>query len=299
MKDYGMNITRRDFLKGAGCATLAFAMGMFPEEEITVKLPAKTKVILIRHAQAMDDKGNLNDDVIRHMLDDAVAALLGKEDPIEAWKLLVKPNDIVGIKSNVWGRLSTPKVVEDALRRRVWDAGIPKKNVDVDDRSILDNPVFQKATALINVRPLRTHAWSGVGGCIKNYVMFVRHPEKYHPDSCADLGAVWNLPAVKGKTRLNVLVMLQPLFHGTGYHHFDPAYVWQYKGLLVGTDPVALDAVGLRIFQAKRQAYFGEEKSLKPPAHHILFADTRHNVGTADLRKIELVKLGWEEGILI
>jgi hypothetical protein len=67
----------------------------------------------------------------------------------------------------------------------------------------------------------------------------------------------------------------------------------------VGTDPVALDAVGLRIFQAKRLAHFEEERPFKPPAHHIAFADTKHKIGTSDMRKIELVKLGWKEGILI
>jgi hypothetical protein len=62
---------------------------------------------------------------------------------------------------------------------------------------------------------------------------------------------------------------------------------------------VALDAVGLRIFWAKRLAYFGKDRPMKPPAHHIAFADTKHKVGTSDLRKIEIVKLGWKEGILI
>lgn len=299
MRDRGKTITRRDFLRGATCATVAFAMGLLPEDEITVQLPKMTKVILVRDPEAIDAEGRVNAKVIGRMLDDAVSALLDEKDPVKAWKLLVKPKDVVGIKSNVWGRLSTPEEVEKALRARVLDAGVPEKNVDVDDRGILDNPIFSWATALINVRPLRTHAWSGVGGCIKNYVMFVPRPAKYHADSCADLGAIWNLPAVKGKTRLNVLVMLRPLFYGVGRHHFDPSYVWPYQGLLVGTDPVALDAVGLRIFQAKRLAHFGEDRPMKPPAHHIVFADTRHGLGTSDMRKIELVKLGWKEGILI
>lgn len=299
MKENEKSITRREFLRGATCATIAFATGLYAQEEATVELPAKTRVVLIRDKEAMDSQGNLNAKVIGRMLDDAVTAFLDQDDPVKAWRLLIEPKDIVGIKSNVWGQLSTPEEVEQALKKRVMEAGVPGKNVDVDDRGILNNPVFRKATALINVRPLRTHAWAGVGGCIKNYVMFVPRPEKYHADSCADLGAIWNLPSVKGKTRLNVLVMLRPLFYGVGRHHFNPEYVWPYRGLLVGTDPVALDSVGLRIFQAKRLAHFGEERPLKPPAHHVLFADTRHKVGTSDMRRIELVKLGWKEEIMI
>ena len=299
MTDREKTITRRDFLRGASCAALALAMGMFPEEEITVELPAKTRVVLIRDPEVIDAKGRVNAKVIQRMLDEAVTTLFDKKDPIEAWKLLVKPEDVVGIKSNVWGPLPTPEELEQAIKKRVMNAGVPEKNIDIDDRGVLKSKIFRRATALINARPLRTHAWSGVGGCIKNYIMFVSEPSKYHGNSCADLGAIWNLPLVRGKTRLNVLVLLQPLFYGVGRHHFDSTYTWHYKGLLVGTDPVALDAVGLSVFQAKRLAYFDKERPLKPPAHHIVFADTRHKVGISDLRRIELVKLGWKEGMLI
>ncbi|MGB7060728.1 MAG: DUF362 domain-containing protein [Candidatus Zixiibacteriota bacterium] len=292
-------ITRRDFLRGTTCATLALAMGLFPEEEKIVGLPRKTKVILIRDPDVLDAKGQINAEVIQQMLDKAVSALFDKKDPVEAWKLLVKPEDTVGIKSNVWSPLPTPEELEQAIKRRVMEAGVQEKNIEIDDRGVLQSKIFGQATALINARPLRTHAWSGVGGCIKNYIMFVPRPSKYHGNSCEDLGAIWNLPLVKDKTKLNILVMLEPLFHGVGRHHFDATYTWQYKGLLVGTDPVALDAVGVRIFQAKRLAYFKKERPLKPPVHHIVFADTKHKVGTSDLRKIELVKLGWKEGVLI
>ena len=87
--------------------------------------------------------------------------------------------------------------------------------------------------------------------------------------ACADLATLWQLPIVKDKTRLNILVMLTPQFHNIGPHHFDPMYIWPYKGLIVSTDPVAADAVGLRIIQQKRLEVFGQERPLQPTAHHI------------------------------
>jgi hypothetical protein len=129
--------------------------------------------------------------------------------------------------------------------------------------------------------------------------MFAPNPPDYHDNSCVPLATVWDLPLVKGKTRLNVLVLLTPLFHGVGPHHFDASYVWTYGGLAVGTDPVAVDSVGLRLFNAKRKEFFGQDKPIKPTAHHIAFADTRYNLGNADPSKIDLIKLGWEEGVLI
>jgi len=185
------------------------------------------------------------------------------------------------------------------MKTRILAVGVDEKNISVDDWRVLSNPVFAKATALINARPMRAHNWSGVGGCLKNYIMFTPNPSDYHPDSCIDLGAIWNLPAVKGKTRLNVLVMLTPQFNCLGPHHFDKEFTWPYKGLLVGTDPVALDAVGLRIIEAKRRLYFKEETPMRPPVRHIRAAEEKHGVGVADLNRIEIMKLGWKADVLI
>jgi hypothetical protein len=146
---------------------------------------------------------------------------------------------------------------------------------------------------------MRTHAWSGVGSLIKNYIMFVNNPADYHGDSCADLAKIWKLDHVKDKTRLNILVMLTPLFHGVGPHHFNKQFTWAYNGLIVGFDPVAVDSIGLRIIQAKRTEHFGEETPLNPPAKHILMADTRHHLGTANPEKIDLIRLGDSDDILI
>ena len=178
-------------------------------------------------------------------------------------------------------------------------AGVPEKNIGIRDRGIRNDSIFKNATALINVRPMRTHYWSGVGSLIKNYILFDKKPSAYHPDTCADLAKIWKSPLVEGKTHLNILVLFTPLFHGSGPHHFNPKYTWAYKGMLVGTDPVAVDSTGVRILLAKRKEFFGEERPLNPPPKHIFLADTRHQLGTANPQKIELIKLGWKEGILI
>lgn len=261
-------------------------------------MPAKTKVVLIRDQAVLDDKGQARKDVALKMLDDAVAALTGKK-AADAWKSLFLPADVVGIKTNVWQYINTTEAVEQALKQRVLDAGVKEADVAIDDRGVLSNPVFRRATALVNARPMRSHHWSGVGSLIKNYIMFAPRPADWHDDSCADLAKIWDLPVVKGKTRLNVLVMFTPQFHGVGPHSFNPKYVWSYHGLVVGFDPVACDSVGLRIIEAKRKAFFGEERPLAPPAKHIALADTRHHLGTADPAKIEIVRMGYEKDSLI
>ena len=47
---------------------------------------------------------------------------------------------------------------------------------------------------------------------------------------------------------------------------------------MAGRDAVALDATGVRIFQATHLAYAGRERPSEPLAHHIIFAHTRHGI---------------------
>jgi len=154
----------------------------------------------------------------------------------------IDPADVDFSQAGVWQRLPTPAVLEDIIRGRLMDSGVAEQNISVDDRWVLRNPIFKKSTALINVRPMRTHAWSGLGTLLKNYIMFVSSPWNYHDNACERLGAIWQQPHVAGKTRLNILVMLTPLFHGIGPHHFSRKYTWPYNGLIVSVDPVAADA---------------------------------------------------------
>jgi len=257
----------------------------------------KARVVLVRDKEALDNNHRPNALVIGQMLDRGVTALLDVKDPATAWAQLVKPSDLVGIKSNVWSPLPTFKEVEEVLKTRIIQAGVPAKNIRIDDRGAIHT--LAHCTALINVRPLRTHHWSGIGGCIKNYIMFIENPADYHPDSCADLAAIWQMPIVKGKTRLNVLLLLRPQFYGRGPHHYDPRYVWDYKGILVSKDPVAADTVGIKLLEIKRRLYFGEDRPLTTVARHVAIADRRYKLGVSDLKQIELIRLGWMDEVLL
>lgn len=299
MSDDSRFFTRRDFIKTTGVVALGAAAGLPALAQESVEPAAKSKVVLIRHPEVVGADGKVNGEIINQMLDQAVTTLFGNDDPAACWKQIIKPTDTVGIKTNMWRYLATPPELEQALKARVMLAGVPENRISIDDRGVLDNPIFKEATALINTRPMRTHAWSGVGSLIKNYIMFVPYPQNYHDNSCAHLGAVWTVPMSKDKTRLNVLVMLTPQFNTAGPHHFDKTYIWNYGGLIVSADPVAADTIGLQIIQAKRQAFYGEDNPIKPSAHHIAFADTKYNLGTSDLNKIDLIRLGWDKDILI
>ena len=290
-------ITRRDFLRIGAAATVGGLIGL--PRPAAAEATGKSRVILIRNKDVVAASGGTRAEVIEQMLDQAVTALLGTPDPVTAWEQLVKAKEVVGIKSNAWYQLPTPRSLEAAIQGRLLQVGVKKENVSADDRGVLSNPVFQRATALINTRPMRTHYWSGLGTLLKNYIMFTPRPSDYHDNACENLGAIWHFPQVKGKTRLNILVMLTPQFHGVGPHSFSKEYVWNYCGLIVSTDPVSADATGASIIQKKRDAFFGARKPISPPLNHITAADTRFRLGNSRPERIDVIKLGWDENILI
>jgi hypothetical protein len=306
-------ITRREFLVSAAVAPVAGAVGCCCTGKTVAAAPSAvsggtatlrsvsraSRVVLVRDSKAVLELRKFDGAVVQKMLDDAVTTLFGVTDPAAAWKKIVGPSDTVGLKTNSWNQLPTGKEVEEAVRKRVLESGVAAEKLAVADWGVYKNPIFQNATVLINARPARVHYWAGMGSCIKNYIQFVPRPSDYHDDACADLAAIWSLPHVKDRTRLNVLVMLTPLYHNIGPRGFSEKYLWPYGGLIVGQDPVAVDATGYRIIQAKRREVFGEDRPLETSAHHISLADTRHNLGRSDPKDIELIKLGWAEGVFV
>lgn len=294
MTDQERVITRRDFMRGAASAALMAAVGFPMQAE--AEFGKRSKVVLIRDANVLDHDGKINMTVLGRMLDQAVAKLAGTPNAAAAWKSLVKPTDYIGIKTNRWNRLPTPPELETIIEKRLMATGLRDAQVFCDDRGSRDK--FEAATGLINVRPARTHHWSGMGSCIKNYINMAPKPSDYHDDSCARLAEIWSLPIVKGKTRLNILVLLTPQFYGRGPQSYDPRYIWSYKGLAVSLDPVAVDAVGANLLRTKRIRTFGEEQPITP-TKHITVADEKYGLGVSDLTRIDVIKLGWTKDILI
>jgi hypothetical protein len=292
-------LSRRDFFAFGTGAAAAGLLGTPDARGAATKKNGTSRVVLIRSDKVLGEDGRPDAQVLHEMLNRAVAELLEEDDPTAAWKRLVSPSDVVGIKSNVWRYLPTPPALEEAIRAEVERVGVAPEDIGVDDRDVKSNPVFRRATAFINTRPMRTHNWSGLGTCIKNIITFTERYPDYHGDACAPLGSIWLRPELKGRIRLNILVMLTPQFHSTGPHSFSREYVWPYGGLIVGVDPVAVDATGERIIVAKRKLHFGDDRPMRPPAHHIQVADTQYGIGISDPERIELVRIGSMENALI
>jgi len=132
----GKVLTRRDFIKGGTFAVMGAALGL-PAQQVK-----KSKVILIRHKEALDEDSRINGDVVQKMLDEAVMTLFGQDNPVEAFKKIIQPDEVVGIKTNVWSYLPTPPEIETAIKRRLIDVGVKEEDIGLDDHGVRKNPIF-------------------------------------------------------------------------------------------------------------------------------------------------------------
>lgn len=292
MKNKKRLITRRDFMRG----TVGMALGasLFGAERVwgTEKKARLSLVTVVRDEKVMDITGsNIDTKILRKMLDQMVVHTTGEKNIQDAWMRIVKPEDTVGIvPSRIHQELFA------VLEASLVDANIPKNKI-IDAQGLPSFSKVETCTALISLPALKSHLATGIGTVMKNYILFSGRPAWYHGQNSAKLGEIWHLPKVKGKTRLVIVNALHPLC--CGGPQVDPRYRWAYNGLIAGTDPVAVEAVGLHILEEKRAALRGRPWPISPPPICLEAADKIYKLGTSKLEEIKINLVGWQKDHLL
>ena len=255
----------------------------------------KSRLVLVRDSGAVDDKHVPDNRVVQKMLDTAISSFCGGDDVNVAWRQFIKTSDLVGIKITrcTWMRVGTEQAVVDAITTRLIGIGLDHSQIIVRDGGM----PLERCTALINVPAIKVHAVTGFAGALKNYINFSANPQAYHHENNVKLGEIWLQPEVKDKTRLVIADLLRPYF-GPG-PQINPTFRWDYRGIMVGTDPVAMDAAALAICQKKRELHRHERWPITPPPMQILGAERDYGLGVADPFQIRVSKHGWRQGALI
>jgi len=314
---------RREFIGrtiAAGAALAAIGRGRLAAEEPRAK---SLVVKAVRDDATKDRKPNAA--VVREMVHAAVCRLAGKQKPEDAWPTFLKKNDVVGIKiSSKFGVGSaTHPEVTAAIVEGCRMAGVPDDKIivwDYEDKHLEisgytinrgpgvkykgvndgweDQPtaihtcqgrlakiLTREITALVNAPILKSHPLAGYTNCLKNHYGSLHNPNEAHGGGCDPFMAhLNNLPAIRQKSRLMVSDVLLPVAERGPQPA--PQFVWEYKGILAATDPVAIDYVALKILDEQRA------KIQKPPAEakaKCLFTAARMGLGAADMAKIDLV----------
>jgi len=294
-------ITRRDFVKGTvGAVAGASSLGGRAAAEAAafqLNAPARpgrsARVVVVRDERALDASHDVDAAVLDRMLADTVMRVTGQKTANAAWLALVKPTDTIGLVPTPHMN-PTHRELVDAVRRALVGAGVQAGQIR-EAQGGIELPTA--CTALIAMPALKAHWLTGIGTVLKDYIMYSGQPRNYHDANNANLGEIWLLAGVKGKTKLVLVDALRPLCDKGPQP--DPRYFWDYKGLIASTDPVAADTVGLQIIMAKRRALRGEEWPLSPPPLCVAAADEKFGLGTCRMSEIAIDRAGWAEDVLV
>lgn len=293
-------ITRRDFVRTAvGAVVGAAALAGGAEDaaggpdQAAARPGRSARVVIVRDERVLNDTHDVDTVALDRVLADTVMRVTGEKTPEAAWRALFTPADTIGLVPTPHLNPTHPELV-DAVRRALVGAGIPPAQIR-EAQGGIEKP--RACTALIAMPALKAHWLTGIGTVLKNYIMYSGRPSSYHDANNANLGEIWLLPDVKGKTRLVLVDALRPLCDKGPQP--DPRYLWDYKGLIASKDPVAADAVGLQIIMAKRRALRGEEWPLSPPPLCVSAADEKFGLGTSRMSEITLDRAGWPRDILV
>lgn len=159
--------------------------------------------------------------------------------------------------------------------------------------SQLSKILSRQCTATVNVPVLKDHNIAGLTLGLKNYFGAILNPNKFHGSNCdpyvADLNTA---PQIREKNKLVICDAITALYEG-GPTNCQPRYMWQYNGLIIGTDPVAVDQIGLMLLEEKRASEgLPSLAAVGRPAKYIATAaNPEHLLGTNDPERIKVIEI--------
>ncbi|HOI29330.1 MAG TPA: DUF362 domain-containing protein [Melioribacteraceae bacterium] len=149
--------------------------------------------------------------------------------------------------------------------------------------------VTEMVDKIINI-PILKNAGSSVTLCLKNLAYgAVTNTGRLHKylwaETCAEVNA---FPPLRDKVVLNIADGIKGCFNGGP--GANPQFFCEYKTVLIGTDPVAVDRVGYDIV-IKERIKRGVQKEDNPRGRIFMELSQNLNLGIADLEKISWSKM--------
>jgi uncharacterized protein (DUF362 family) len=125
-------------------------------------------------------------------------------------------------------------------------------------RSYAARFITRQVNKLINLAVLKDHDSSGVTLCLKNLSHgLVNNVNRSHPTSTANacgvfIPAVVSMPVIRNKTVLHVVDGIRGLYHTGPVGKAE--FVWEPYMMYFGTDPVAVDHIGMIVIDQQRES---------------------------------------------
>ncbi|MBA4313057.1 MAG: hypothetical protein C0417_10555 [Chlorobiaceae bacterium] len=170
-----------------------------------------------------------------------------------------------------------------------YDAETIPYMINEGKHSYFSKIVTQQVDKIINI-PILKNAGSSITLCLKNLAYgSVSNTGRLHKQLWAETSAeVCAFPPLRDKVVLNIVDGIKGCYNGGP--GATPEFFTEYKTVLVGTDPVAVDRIGYEIILNKRMAEkIQKEESPKGRIFLQLAEDLK--LGVADINKIDLKKI--------
>jgi len=221
---------RREFLHGcfAGALVLGetWKNGLLRPDHAPMNAgaAAKSRVVIARDPMLRESGASLDSGRLLKILDRAVQSLYDRDSPAEAWRSVVRPGEVVGLKVNcLAGRgISTNVALVEAICERLQQAGVPQKNIVIWDRlnSDLESAGFRIATRPAAIRCFGNDA-AGYEDELAVYGQVGSLVSRTLTRTC---DAVINLPVLKDHGIAGVTIALKNLFgaiHNPNKYHLN------------------------------------------------------------------------------
>ena len=282
---------RREFVKEvvAGAAVLGASSPL----SLAAAKPAaeKSKVVIVRDAKLRGAGSAVDAARMAAMLDHAMQSYFYTTNPIDPWKQIARPGQIVGLKVNCLGHPVAPNVaLVSAVCERLQQAGIKPENIIVWDRSSRDmrasgftlsatpgavrfmasdaagyedaavshgavttqlSKILTMCDVVINMPVLKNHNLAGVTMAMKNMYGVIKNPNAMHGTACNPYIADLNM-IPQIRQKVRFVIGDMTTAIYEGGPAYNPAYTWNENGLIVGEDRVAIDHTCAGIIERKR-----------------------------------------------
>ena len=217
----------------------AFGKFVHPKDRVAIKLNG----IAAQKGATMATNKELVLEIVKGVLAAGVA-------PENLWLLEQYPTFLTGTRAK-----------DDVLPEGV--KGYTHNNTDATPTEVRVHGIPTKfarklieATAVINVALIKDHALSGYTGLMKNMTHGVTmNPHLFHANLMdPQIPLLFAQDAIRSRMRLQITDAFKVIFNG-GPLDRDPRSRVPYESVFVGTDPVALDAVGWKVLDQLRQEH--------------------------------------------
>jgi uncharacterized protein (DUF362 family) len=218
---------------------------------------AKSRVVVGRDPALRPAGAGVDSSRLLAMLDRSMQALCDRDSPVEAWKRVVRPGEVIGLKVNcLAGKgISTSVALVEAICERLQQAGIPAKDIIIWDRLSAD---LESAGFRVSTQP---KPFRFIGNDVLGYEDELAAYGAIGSLLCKTLtracDAVINLPVLKDHGIVGVTMAMKNMFgaiHNPNKYHLnvgDP-YVAD-----VSTLPILRQKARLTICDATTAQYEG------------------------------------------